>query len=594
MAHGNNRGWFYESKFGMFIHWGLYAVPGGLWHGREMDYIGEWIQAKFRIPNSEYEKLAEQFNPVGFDAEEWVSTARAAGMRYLVYTAKHHEGFAMYHSKVSPFNIVDATPFGRDPLAELAVACRKYGIKLGIYYSQDLDWHEPDGGDPGPEFPKNFGMSWGNDWDFPEYSRKDFNRYFEEKAMPQLTELLTNYGPLGLIWFDCAVSITKEQSVRITAMVKQLQPECLMNTRLGNGFGDIGSLGDNELPSARREGLWESPLTMNDTWGFKINDSNWKYAPQLIENLVGLVSKDTNCLLNVGPKPDGRFPEPAVKILEEIGVWMKRNSAALHACSGNPFPYDFEWGYMTVGRSNGCTVLNLFLREPVASDFVLEGLHDRVLHCYEPGQPDTELPFEQRRKLHIDLRTVTGQNTLTAVVVVLDTDAAPSIDKRLLAQNGRLCLKPCMGKLQHDESQLATTALGVDTAGETRSSANHSKLAPNGSLVDWHNPGDGITWEFVLSEPGHYRIEIVTTARVHSSPWSDGQRIRIDCGDGNWESQLRGHVVAKGCYEQGMSAAGILRVHEPGVQSLTLSMTALGNPKNVNMALDEVWLTKSR
>src|SRR5450759_2976442 len=184
--------WLQDARFGLFIHWGLYSVLSGDWKGKRMEYLGEWIMSKFRIPNAEYSQLARQFNPQAFDADEWVRLAKATGMRYLVFTAKHHEGFAMYHSKCDPYNIVDATPFGRDPLKELAEACQRHGLTLGLYYSQDLDWHEPNGGDPGPDVVDNFGMSWGNDWDFPNYPVKNYAQYFNAKVKPQIRELLTH------------------------------------------------------------------------------------------------------------------------------------------------------------------------------------------------------------------------------------------------------------------------------------------------------------------------------------------------------------------------------------------------------------------
>ena len=261
--------WFPEARFGMFIHWGLYSIPGGIWQGREMEYIGEWLQSRFRIPNREYETLASRFNPERFDADAWCRTARDAGMRYLVFSAKHHDGFAMFHSRVDSYNVVDATPFGRDPLQELAASCRKFGLKLGIYYSQDLDWHHPDGGDPGPDAPKNHGMSWGNDWDFPEYPVKNFRRYLDGKVIPQLKELLTGYGEISIFWFDCPLTISRSESEEIVALIRKLQPACLINTRIGHGFGDYGSFGDNQLPDACRDGLWETPGTLNRTWGFK-------------------------------------------------------------------------------------------------------------------------------------------------------------------------------------------------------------------------------------------------------------------------------------------------------------------------------------
>lgn len=209
--------WFREAKFGLMVHWGLYSLPAGEWKGERMAYIGEWIQSRFRIPNAEYHALARAFNPMLFDAEEWVSLAQDAGMRYIVFTAKHHEGFAMFRSRASRFNIVDATPFGRDVVEELANACARKGMRLGLYYSQDLDWSEPNGGgytrghtNHGPHDDEC--MAWTNDWDFPENDKKDYSQCFESKIVPQVKEILTQYGELCLIWFDTPTTLSPAQS----------------------------------------------------------------------------------------------------------------------------------------------------------------------------------------------------------------------------------------------------------------------------------------------------------------------------------------------------------------------------------------------
>lgn len=312
--------WFKQAGFGLMIHWGLYALPAGEWNGRRMDRIGEWAQSYFRIPIREYEKLAGAFNPVCFDADAWVTLAKAAGAQYLVVTAKHHEGFAMYRSAADDFNVVKATPFGRDVLAELAEACAKQGLRLGIYYSQDQDWHEPDGGGyTRPAF-DNLGMFWTNDWDFPDNSAKNYAAYFEKKVIPQVTELLTNYGPLCLVWFDNPITLNAEQSRRLYDLVRRLQPDCLVNSRLGNGLGDYRSMGDNEV-SQHDFGaeLVETPATLNDTWGYKSYDNNWKDAAEVRRLKNYLNSRGVNYLLNVGPDALGRIPAPAQDILREVG-----------------------------------------------------------------------------------------------------------------------------------------------------------------------------------------------------------------------------------------------------------------------------------
>ncbi len=318
----DNKTWFKQAKFGLMIHWGLYSLLGGEWKGQRNDDLGEWIQAFYRIPKAEYEKLAEAFNPVLFDAEEWVRLAKDAGMQYIVITSKHHDGFALFKSEADPYNVVDATPFKRDIIAEFAAACKKHGLKLGLYYSQDLDWHEPDGG--GYTFPAVHGnghhVSWTNNWDYPDASAKDYSRCFEKKIKPQVKEILTKYGDLCLIWFDTPCTINKEQSEELVAMVKKYQPDCLVNSRVGNGAEDYRSLEDNEITEDYFiDELVESACTLNDTWGYKSYDDNWKPAEKVLELKRHLNSRGVNYLLNVGPDHLGRIPGPALDILRKVG-----------------------------------------------------------------------------------------------------------------------------------------------------------------------------------------------------------------------------------------------------------------------------------
>ena len=311
--------WFKSAKFGMMVHWGLYCLPAGEWKGQRMDYIGEWIQSKYRIPNAEYHQLARVFNPILFNADEWVSLAQDAGMNYIVVTAKHHEGFAMYHSKVDSFNIVDATPFGRDVIGELADACARKNMKLGLYYSQALDWSEPNGGGY-TRGHTNHGMSWTNDWDFPDNESKNYTLCYERKIKPQVREILTQYGDLCLIWFDTPIDISADQSRELVEMVHTLQPNCLVNSRVGNGMGDYSSTRDNQIPDdSKGSALWETPATLNDTWGYKSFDLNWKDADRVIELKNHLNARGINYLLNVGPDYLGRIPAPSVDILREVG-----------------------------------------------------------------------------------------------------------------------------------------------------------------------------------------------------------------------------------------------------------------------------------
>ena len=329
----DNKKWFKEAKYGMMTHWGLYSLLAGEYCGKRVETYAEWIQSYAMISNAEYEMLARSFNPVYFNADEWISLAKAAGMKYFVFTSKHHDGFAMFRSKVDKFNVVDATPFGRDVVGELAEACYKHGLKFGLYYSQELDWHHPHGGGY-DNFESCAGVSWDNSWDYPKREEKDFSVCFEEKIKPQVEELLKNYGDLCLIWFDVPHTITKEQSLDLNNLVKSLQPDCLINSRIGNGAYDYVSFGDNEYPEKLPEGdltesnpnalrgfkyspygLYETAGTLNSSWSFKYFDQSWITVDEVAARRKKLNDIGINYLLNVGPDGLGRIPSFSRDIL---------------------------------------------------------------------------------------------------------------------------------------------------------------------------------------------------------------------------------------------------------------------------------------
>lgn len=325
MTLEENKKWFKEAKFGMMVHFGLYSVLGGEYKDFRSGYDdtstanAEWIRSKAKIPKDEYVKLTKVFNPIFFDAEEWVKLAKDAGMQYIVVTSKHHEGFCLFKSDVDDFNVVDATPFGRDIIAELAEACRKHDMKLGLYYSQELDWNEPDSGGYLLNEPERY-IDWANTWDYPDNSKKDFSKYFYKKAIPQVKEILTKYGDLCLIWFDTPVMIPPEYSDELYNLVRELQPHCLVNTRIGNGRGDYKSMGDNEIPDKyMNDILAETPATLNSSWGWKYFDENFKSADEVMRLKEHLNSRGVNYLLNVGPDHLGRIPKSSADILREVG-----------------------------------------------------------------------------------------------------------------------------------------------------------------------------------------------------------------------------------------------------------------------------------
>src|SRR5580765_2028017 len=314
--------WFRDAKYGLFIHWGLYALPAGEWNGKRSPGPGEWVMLRSAVPVKEYERLASRFNPVKFDANAWVQLAKDAGMKYIVITSKHHDGFAMFKSSASPYNIVDATPFKRDILKELADACARGGIRLGFYYSQSQDWHERNGA--------------GNEWDFGPDDKKDYDQYLRGKAEPQVKELLTNYGKVALIWFDTPRMMTGDRAQRFANIVRSTQPDTLIDGRLGTE-GDYRSTGDNVIPSDVSGEAWEVPATINHTWGFRNDDTDWKSPGQIAFKLVDIVSKGGNYLLNVGPTAEGIIPQASQDILRTVGRWLQVNGDAVYGAGPTPF-----------------------------------------------------------------------------------------------------------------------------------------------------------------------------------------------------------------------------------------------------------------
>lgn len=345
-------GWWRDAKFGMFIHWGLYSIPAGEYHGDTCKGNAEWIMDKLDIPVKTYEKFASQFNPVKFDATQWVSIAKSAGMKYMVLTSKHHEGFCLWDSKITDYDVMDASPFKRDIVKELSEACKKEGIRFGLYYSI-VDWHHPQA--QAPLFPAyNAGQK------DQSIVNPEFPQYFSNYLKPQIKELLTNYGDIDIVWFDgdWIADYTTEMGKELYQYILEMQPNTIVNNRVDKGrsgmaglnkegdfAGDFGTP-EQEIPATGIDMDWESCMTINRTWGYKRSDQNWKSSKVLIHNLIDIVSKGGNYLLNVGPTSEGVIPAESVERLKEMGEWTSNNQEALYGAKASPFDKP-EWGYYT-------------------------------------------------------------------------------------------------------------------------------------------------------------------------------------------------------------------------------------------------------
>jgi alpha-L-fucosidase len=325
----NKMQWWEDAKFGLFIHWGVYSVPAGMYRGKEIDHHAEWIFHAAKIPVAEYRKFAGQFNPVKYDPEAWVKLVKNAGMKYIIITSKHHDGFALFDSKVTDWDVVDATPYGKDLLRPLAEACRKEGIRLGFYYSHAQDWYHPGG-------QSRFGQYW------DDSQPGDMDDYLDNIAVPQVKEILSNYGKIDILWWDFPINMTQERADKFLAITAGC-PDLITNNRLGpdKSTGGDYQCSEQRIPSigSRPGRPWETCMTMNRSWGYKSFDHNWKSAEDMIHKLSDIVSKGGNFLLNVGPTAEGEIPQPSIERLYKIGEWMHVNSEAIYGTDPNPFLY---------------------------------------------------------------------------------------------------------------------------------------------------------------------------------------------------------------------------------------------------------------
>jgi alpha-L-fucosidase len=424
--HDARMQWWREARFGLFIHWGLYAVPAGEWNGKTN--YGEWIRNNAQIPLAVYDKFVGQFNPVEFDAEAWVRMARDAGMKYIVITSKHHDGFALFDSKVSDFDVM-ATPFKRDILKELAAACKKQGMTLCFYHSI-MDWHHPD------YLPRR------------EWEEKDrpatgavFGRYIEYMKA-QLKELIKNYGPLGVLWFDgeWEKTWTEAYGKDLYRYVRSLQPTIIVNNRVGasrsgmEGFsqdresaGDFGTP-EQQIPATGLPGVdWETCMTMNDNWGYNRADRNWKSTSQIVRMLVDIASKGGNYLLNVGPTAEGVFPQPSIDRLREIGAWMKVNGEAVYGTQASPFK-SLAWGRATQKAVAGGTRLYLHVFDwPSDGKLAVPGLSSAPKGAYLLSDPGRKTLAAKRGEDALVITVPAAAPDAIASVVVVEFAGKPEI-----------------------------------------------------------------------------------------------------------------------------------------------------------------------
>tara|TARA_R110002073_G_scaffold73085_14_gene178842 strand:+ start:8489 stop:10249 length:1761 start_codon:yes stop_codon:yes gene_type:complete len=512
--------WWRQAKFGMFVHWGIYSTVGGEYNGQKLPNSAEWMMARGKIPIAEYEKYAAQFNPTQFDASEFVGLAKQAGMKYLVITAKHHDGFAMFDSKANPFNVVDATPFGRDIMKELAEACQEQGIRFGFYYSQAQDWHHPGG--------------FGNSWD-DSLQRVSSDEYVMNKAVPEVKQLLTEYGPIGIFWWDTPRKMSRESFDALHSLTK-LQPNVITNDRLGEGYrGDYKTFERQIPPHAPGEEDWEVCMPISGSWGYKKGDNDFKSTATLVRNLIDIASKGGNYLLNVSPTGEGTLLREAVERLKGVGKWMDVNGESIYGTTASPLP-KLDWGRCTAKSVDGKTILYLHVFDwPADGKLLVPGITNQVHHA----------------KLLADGRAVEAKSTDSGVELTLPSDAP---DEFASVIEMKIDGSPQVVVQLPTPDAEGTLVLSADTSyihnneGSRQADIRfHSDIPHIGYWVDdqaW------VEWNINIDRPGRYAVTATLSMEKEKSRLGFGYagelqtaEIKSTGGYGNYDNRTLGTIT---------------------------------------------------
>jgi len=472
---------FSDGNYAMFIHWGLYSQIGNKYKGKTYYGIGEWIMHRRMadIPIEEYKAIAKDFNPTNFDAEAIAELAKDAGMKYIVITSKHHDGFAMYDSDANDFNIVDSTPYGHDPMQDLSKACKKYGLGLGFYYSHSKDWTSP-GANNGPRKTE-------------DGKPVDFDYYFKNKCRPQVEEITSKYGPIELVWFDTPGGISKKYVEELVAITRKNQPHALVSGRVGHGLGDYVTHGDMEVPDGNVKGMWETVDTTNDSWAYAWYDQNWKTPKEILKRLISTVARGGTYMLNIGPRGDGSVPVEAQKALRTSGAWIRRYPFVVYGTDASPWGHALPWGDVTV-KGNRLflsvfnpppdQILNLpGLKSQIASASLIgsKKKHPLVFRK-EKGWTRIELPREMQEKL--------------IPVLELELASAPNVD-------------PCWGIDPDLATELLVEFAEVSGAekGKTSWMEKFGEWKHAYRAGKWEKNGKA-SWVVDVLEPGYYQVDL--------------------------------------------------------------------------------------
>jgi len=510
--------WWEDAKFGLFVHWGTYSAAGGMWakdntfkawaEGDSKNIVpvkgyAEQIMRSAQIPISEYEKLPSAFDWSKFNAQDFINLCFASGQHYIVITSKHHDGFAMWRSKASKWNIGDATPYGRqsgrDPLKELADACHAtktngspWEIKMCFYHSHCLDWYEADGvsegyqphADPTPEV---------------------FQHYLDRKVKPQVAELLTGYGDIGLLWFDVPRVLTAEQVQQLKDLVHKLSPHTIIDGRIGRDLGNCSNTGDNGTVGVPVDAPWETGSSINESYGYKINATDYKTPEEIILKLIQVVAHGGNYLLNIGPRGDGTIPEKDRQILTEVGKWTKANGEAIFGTRMTPFTgacaFLPQWGEFTQKGNQLYLIVTHWPKDGKVEVPLLQNQIKQITLLADPAR--TPLPYQRCKDANgndLVVVSVPG-NPPSAVASVIAVECA----------GGRLKLAPFKHEYDAAKKQIYLAAANFQAYASNVKALSLYYDGEQKAIVNWrHGKGGGptVAWTYEVPEAGEYNLEM--------------------------------------------------------------------------------------